>query len=347
MTASKIKTLNLVFILLHMVAAEDSCPCRNMVKFQQQCEEGYALMSKLHKSLACLCICEKHFDVLYPSEPPKAYSWYRTCANKFFVDVSNSKRFRGKTGGVAYYIGSDGSNLPLIERKRLYDINQPLLTHSLMLPVTEDVVFIPDFHFISYDGYQDMIEVFERYNQHHSFESKHPTIFWRGSPTNRIRHECANKSLSLPQMNVGLSSMKHGNFSEQVLGGIYKEAVNEYGWIKHRGIMDMDGHVNAWGLYWRLASRSVVFKVESNFTNSYIRHMRENVHYLRIEEDLSNLATVTSIITSTNPADIEWMESMTRKAFSLAMNATYPKEVLRVASDVTSIFGRNMLSMER
>ena len=109
MTASKIQTLNLVFILLHMVAAEDSCPCRKMVKFQQQCEEGYALMSKLHKSLACLCICEKHFDVLYPSEPPKAYSWYRTCANKFFVDVSNSKRFRGKTGGVAYYIGSDGT----------------------------------------------------------------------------------------------------------------------------------------------------------------------------------------------------------------------------------------------
>ena len=327
------------FAFSMLINSKDAgCPCRQMVKFQEMCEKGYALLSKVHKSLACLCICEKHFDVLYPTEPPKAYSWYRTCANKFFVDVSNSKRFRGKGGGVAYYIGSDGSNLPVDERKSLHDINQPLLTHSLMLPLTDDVVFIPDFHFISYDGYKDMIDVFEDYNQKHSFESKLPIIFWRGSPTNKLRYECVNKSLSLPQLNIGLSSMKHGNFSEQELGGIYKERVDEYGWIKHRGIMDMDGHVNAWGLYWRLASRSVVFKIDSNFTNSYIRRMTENIHYIRIEKDLSNLASITRIVTSNDSADINWMKNITENAFSLAMDTTYPKEVLRVASDLTSIF---------
>ena len=66
--------------------------------------------------------------------------------------------------------------------------------------------------------------------------------------------------------------------------------------------------------------------------------MTENIHYIRIEKDLSNLASVSRIVTSNDSADINWMKNITENAFSLAMDTTYPKEVLRVASDLTSIF---------
>ena len=82
------------------VSKHDRCPCRTMTEFHRMCEVGYDIISKLPKSLACVCLCESHYDVIYHVEPPKAYSWYRTCGNKFFVDVVNSKKFHGKVGGV-------------------------------------------------------------------------------------------------------------------------------------------------------------------------------------------------------------------------------------------------------
>jgi hypothetical protein len=276
--------------------------------------------------------------VIYHVEPPKAYSWYRTCGNKFFVDVVNSKNFRGKVGGVAYYIASDSGNLPVVVRKQLFEIRQPLLSHSLLLPVTQDVVFIPDFHYISYDGYVDLVESMNKYNGEHSFASKDPIVFWRGSPS-ALRTDCVNRSLPVPYLNMGLSSMKKGNFSEQTLGGIYKERVPEHGWIRHRGILDIDGHVNAWGLYWRLASRSVVFKVDSNFTNYYISRMEEGVHYLKIERNLCNLAEIAAIVTSNDSNTMAKMANIAKNAYDLSTDVTYLKEVIRVASEVAVVFG--------
>ena len=66
----------------------------------------------------------------------------------------------------------------------------------------------------------------------------------------------------------------------------------ELEWSNYRGILDIDGNVNAWGLFWRLASGSVVFKVESKYLNAYITKMVPWVHYIPIKEDLSDFEVV-------------------------------------------------------
>jgi hypothetical protein len=42
-------------------------------------------------------------------------------------------------------------------------------------------------------------------------------------------------------------------------------------WAAHRGVLEVDGNANAWGVIWRLASGSVVFKVRSTWVNAYNR----------------------------------------------------------------------------
>ena len=56
----------------------------------------------------------------------------------------------------------------------------------------------------------------------------------------------------------------------------------EVEWANSSGILDVDGNVNAWGLYWRLASGSTIFKVESEYISSYTEHALPFVHYIPI-----------------------------------------------------------------
>ena len=56
----------------------------------------------------------------------------------------------------------------------------------------------------------------------------------------------------------------------------------EAAWADSSGILDVDGNVNAWGLYWRLASGSTIFKVESEHISAYTEHAVPFVHYVPI-----------------------------------------------------------------
>ena len=110
------------------------------------------------------------------------------------------------------------------------------------------------------------------------------------------------------------------------------DKVPELAWAKHRGVLDIDGNVNAWGLIWRLASGSVVFKVESEYSNAYIERMRPWVHYIPIHANLSNLRAMTALVTK--PAYDEILLNITKNAALLAQQFTVSQEVTRVAHDL-------------
>jgi hypothetical protein len=55
-------------------------------------------------------------------------------------------------------------------------------------------------------------------------------------------------------------------------------------------MLDIDGEVNAWsGLWWKLFSNSVVFKVDSHYEQWYYNELKEWVHYIPVKGDLSDL----------------------------------------------------------
>ena len=106
----------------------------------------------------------------------------------------------------------------------------------------------------------------------------------------------------------------------------------EVRWAEHRGILDIDGNVNAWGLFWRLASGSVVFKVDSPHTNAYIERMQPWVHYLPIYANLSNLQEMTALVTK--PACDALLQNITKNEVLLTQEFTLSKEITRVALEL-------------
>ena len=303
---------------------------------------------KLSGNMGCSCLCEDAYDIHYRVSLSEKYSWYRICGNKFLVDVVRNEHFKGKRGGIVYWFAQDGVDVSLAARRRLYELGQPIVAHDLRLPITSDIVFMPDYHYISYDGYRDLKNVMDTYNARHPFESKHPQVFWRGAP-NAHRLQLVNESLKFPWMNLGLASAKGGqNITELILtsNGLYREHTVESEWIKYRGIMDMDGHANAWGLYWRIASGSVVFKLESNWTNGYIRNLVDGENVFLIKKDLSNLKELTAIVRANDSESIAKMKNISHNARMLAKKYSYANEVSRVAKELTKIFDFHHISLQ-
>ena len=60
----------------------------------------------------------------------------------------------------------------------------------------------------------------------------------------------------------------------------------------HRWIIEIDGNVNSWGFLWKLMSGSCIIKVGSNRIQWYYKRLKEWVHYVPVNSDLSNLEEI-------------------------------------------------------
>ena len=114
----------------------------------------------------------------------------------------------------------------------------------------------------------------------------------------------------------------------------------EVDWPLHRGIIDVDGNVNAWGLFWRLASGSVIFKTTSHFTNYYISQLRPWVHFVPLADDLSDLVTRTALVMDDNA--VSMLEEIASYARNITKRITYSSEIIRVRSELNEFYDRRM-----
>ena len=112
-------------------------------------------------------------------------------------------------------------------------------------------------------------------------------------------------------------------------------------WMKYRGIIEIDGNVDAWGNYWRMVSGSVIFRVESPYISSFTEHQIPHEHYIPIAANFSNLRSSTKIITSTVPTDIQRLNNVAKNAFDYGAKYTYSYEVNKVASEIFSIWNES------
>merc|ERR1711935_731658 len=96
----------------------------------------------------------------------------------------------------------------------------------------------------------------------------------------------------------------------------------------------MDGNVNAWGLAWRLASGSVVFKVASEYLAAYTEFLKPFVHYIPIAANLSDLEEVTRYV-----GELRWEAQLSQIAANARVhfaNHSYPRQVKRVARELVA-----------
>ena len=198
----------------------------------------------------------------------------------------------------------------------------------------------PDFHFIGHRGWERLIRSIEDHNL--PFVDRKSIVFWRGSSTGQAAR-CEDLSrVRMCKIAEGIPwlDLKMTNYIQICHGKPYipENRTKEEDWTINRGIVDIDGNVNAWGLFWRLASGSVIFKTTSQFTNYYISQLRPWVHFVPLANDLSDFVNQTALVIDENA--VSTLEQIASNARILIKQITYPSEIVRVRSELNEFYNK-------
>lgn len=322
------------------------------------CEVGFALFrnSSSISHAGCLLFKPSMRSSIVWAEDSSAYGYYRGQQQKFLDDVA--KHYNGKPCYL-FFLAVDDSTISSKLRREISDKGFIFLAHSMKISTTADlsikssgIVFQPDFHFIEHLGFSHIIDIASKSP---SYSNRIPNVFWRGSTTGETSTGCEGLdrvkvctiSDQYEWLSFKITRLLHScdgtNLSSSKM---YGNMTVESEWMKHKGVLDIDGFVNAWGLLWRLASGSVVFKVDSEYTNAYILKMKPYVHYIPISSNFSDLGSQTKSILDDvvthcvlgNCQRIN-LEDIADNAYLLSRAFTYKREVKRVAHEIRSIAG--------
>ena len=297
----------------------------------------------------------KHLTKFHP-----VYGHYLTMAHKFLTDVFvRSNIFRASKGEVVWIISDDCTiNHDVI--KVLRDLRIPFLAHSIEKKSRSVSILVPNFHFIEKDGYKQMQHRMRKVLSL-TTTKRQPLVFWRGSDTgipcgvpSLFGVNCSKKcekvhrvelvrlSSEIPWINAKLSNLVQWcRGKESEIRNLLGKKIPEIQWMKYRGIIEIDGNVDAWGNRWRMVSGSVIFRVESPYISSFTEHQIPHEHYIPIAANFSNLRSSTKIITSTVPTDIQRLNNVAKNAFDYGAKYTYSYEVNKVASEIFSIWNES------
>lgn len=344
--ASTLFWFSCVFAILHACLADYTC------------KDGFAFLNSTFPDL--LVQTKPFWRVLgcfeiRPEKPPTAqylvphdsHSHYRNVFLKFLTEMHARDVFG--LGGSFFWRADDDSSLPPEVELALFLRKQPVVTHARFLcPDEKHVVFVPDPHFLQSYGFRSVLS---RLKASPSWPERQPNIFWRGSttgyPLSRGCHtvpriSMCKMALHAPWLDAKISAIVQwckGNKNYLPGLNLTAPAVPEEMWSKHRGILDIDGNVNAWGLFWRLGSGSTVFRIESPYCNMYTRLLQPYVHYIPIKQDLSDFINATRIIQSKHEPDIVMLEEIAYRSQELVRSLSFNVQVSYFVKGLCEIWG--------
>ena len=280
----------------------------------------------------------------------KPFTAYYQTQQVFLAELLNDPQLR--FSGVVMFQVSDNSTILAETGRALFNLGIPYLSHAHTISpigincsghvVGKTCIYQPDFHFIGHKGWERLIRSFE--NDSLPFRNRKNVVYWRGSSTGLAR--TCEDLLRLRMCKVAEGTpwldLKITNYIQICHGKPYipGNRTKEEDWRLHRGIIDVDGNVNAWGLFWRLASGSVVFKTTSHFTNYYISQLRPWVHFVPLADDLSDLVTRTALVMDDNA--VSMMEEIASNARNITMQITYSSEIIRMRSELNEFYDTRM-----
>lgn len=261
------------------------------IQFDSACATGFSILQNgiertTPSTVGCAFIMpgSRKENVTWEEES-ETYGWYRGQQHKFLRDVGAS--YKGKPT-IVFFKSEDDATIPAEVQRNLSSHGFVYLTHSFSFEKsvvkTHGLIFQPDFHFIEHDGFSKIIRKLRHESKPYS--SKLPIVFWRGSNTGSSQtcQDLNRVKICTLAKNFGWLDLKITQnlqlCSEEELRPILSNRSHELVWSNHKGILDIDGHVSAWGLFWRLGSGSVVFRVESPYLNAYILKMKPFIHYI-------------------------------------------------------------------
>ena len=313
------------------------------------------------KDVACFTI---HPEASSPSSytfvsrrrQPLNRSYFKS-ALRFLRDVAVERRkSQGERIDVALrllWVIDDDASLPRELQRELKSLNVFILAHSINANCFTDdsVVLAPNFHFIDRDGFKPLLRNLR--GRETPFDERKPDVFWRGSTSGMFTtcdvedsarvsvNEGVATCVKLPRVRAVQLSINVPWLDFEITRRVQScrgqtnvrisPRVSEQHWITHKGILEIDGNVDAWGNRWRMESGSVLFLVKSNFKHYYSDKLVDGVHYIGISGDLHDLVEKTKIITNTDGESLTKLRDITANARALMQEFTYERVVKGVS----------------
>lgn len=222
--------------------------------------------------------------------------------------------------------GSAGESGRFIQPYLLKDIF-PTLSHPVLAfgrhKNDPTVIQIPDTDFIKSNGYVNLRKEIETTDT--EWDKKINKIFWRGGlhgPRIRAYDPLVHPPRKQRQVAVDLSLRRPDLLDAQISHSTSKSEMMNYKYA-----LDLDGEVNAWqGLFWKLLSNSVVFKVNSHWEQWYYPELKEWIHYIPVKGDLSDLEK-----------QFKWALEHDEECHQIGINATKYMQALTYEKVIKSI----------
>lgn len=339
------------------------CACLDQ-EMEESCKNGMqylqSLSDSLPQDLMCACVCPRYLTMHYPLIQPIHLDHQHRQQRIMLECVINHPNLT--ESGVVF--GRFGEDMTLPSTKvatQLLENKTPFLSHAWRSPWPDSVIAVPDFHSIRTDNFIQFTQAFDEYTQLTPYSSRIPKLFWRGSATTPQWGAAVNprtimcvEAKKSPHIDAGIIQ----TFSDEGLEfctkeGILKDFAIELHWAQYRGIISIDGTLNPWGLRWQLSTGAVVFKVDSNWTNEYVKEMVPWVHYIPLKDDFSDLVYLARLVTLEPGQAMEaYGRKITLKALEgIAINArdlmrrfTWEEDVNRIATALSDIWKRAKVS---
>ena len=222
--------------------------------------QHHANYSQIAETSNLFCITfsqqERSFYLTSLTKREEHLSFYVGMAIIFLKDLFNHPNLLFSSGGEALWIISDDGTMSADLIEMLSEMKIPLLTHVIRQQHRSVSVLVPNFHYIQHKGYHNLIQTLRSNTV--QFEEKEKVVFWRGSDTGYGSCEAlprvvlAKKSIQLPWLDIKLTKLLQkcsGAEAQLTTEGIYLDyKTPEINWVEHRGILDIDGNADAWGL---------------------------------------------------------------------------------------------------
>jgi hypothetical protein len=257
---------------------------------------------------------------------------------KFFM---NRKDFPIITkNGTEPYHHIFGNDVPLTSYK--FNEYAPILSPTHRLDIYADILIPTDncwqittqrfFPTRCENGYLDT--GFNNKNRGVPWKDKIETAMWRGSSTGcdvdlrnprllitKINQEWKNDPKLKGYLDAGVvgqikKAKKHISSKEvkrvnlKALGIEILEKIPMKEQMKYKYALDIEGNASAYRIGYILSFKSVLLKVESDYTMWIDEYLKPNIHYIPINKDFSNLATT-----------IEWCREHDKECKKIADNA--------------------------
>ncbi len=344
------------FIFVFVSTSRSATSSSRHLRLSQRCDSAFRFLEKegyrttTYGALACAILTgddKVEFRIANKTlvkEPSLDY-----CKQYEHLMGAVSKRLRRGSSGTVIFHCSDESTFPShVEKHLLFDLGSPFATHSHRRAqdgnCPDNVVWVPDPHFINDAGFKK--KIFKIRKRSSAGLPKRKVVFWRGSTTgggancsDLLRIKFAMASYEVEHMDVKVSSAVQlcaDEDSKTMLkaAGLIGDHVDERLWAENWGVADVTGNVHAFGIFWRLASGSVVFRVEdpaNRFCSSLEQHLKPWIHYVPVRpNDLQTLHNLTKSLLD----DEATLTRIRDAAYELTQRHDLESEVRRVAESL-------------